>query len=82
LYLNYLRRNLMKKILNLLFIVTIAVGLTACQNYRGRDIGAVTGAAGGAAIGSAVSGGSVIGAAVGAGGGAVVGHEVGKSMEK
>jgi osmotically inducible lipoprotein OsmB len=65
--------------------VLLLLGLMACEDMKGRDIGTLAGAGIGAAAGSQIGGTGTVNA-IGAAGGAVVGgdvgHEVGKSMEE
>lgn len=67
---------------NILIFVALALGLVACADMRGRDIGTIGGAGVGAAIGSQLTGTPAVGAVIGAVAGGVGGHVIGKSMEK
>jgi osmotically inducible lipoprotein OsmB len=73
------------RIIKIVLSCALVLGLVACQDMKGRDIGTISGAGVGAVVGSQIGGtGTVnaIGAAGGAVVGGIVGHEVGKSMEK
>lgn len=73
------------RILMVAFCTLLVIGVTGCQNMRGRDIGTVAGATTGAVAGAAIGGSgtsAVVGAGIGAVGGGVAGHYIGKSMEK
>ena len=69
------------QILKILICFMFILGLAACEDMRGRDIGTIAGAGAGAAVGGAISGGAG-GAAVGAVAGGIGGHYIGKGMEK
>lgn len=71
----------MRKI-NIFVCLALALGLTACADMRGRDIGTIAGAGGGALVGSQLTGNPAVGAVLGAVGGGAIGHYAGKGMEK